>query len=95
MTTRPRWRFDLGPPIPGGNRERIGKWADFVYLRRGGVTHVRPFSGRSDYHRSVLCEREPGPFDDWLGTGSQVEIDQARRMPLCIECMNLARDRNA
>jgi hypothetical protein len=81
--------------IPGGNRERIGKWADFVYLRRGGVTHVQPFSGRSDYHRGVLCGMEPGLFGEWLGTGSQAEIDQARRMPLCVRCAELARDRNA
>jgi hypothetical protein len=81
--------------IPGGNRERIGKWADFVYLRSGGVTHVRPFSGRSDYHRGVLCGMEPRLFTDWLGTGSQAEIDQARRMPLCIRCTEFATDRNA
>lgn len=81
--------------IPGGNRERIGTWADFVYLRYGSVTHVRPFSGRSDYHRSVLCDREPTLFDDWLGTGNQTEIDKARRMPLCVRCMTLAEGRNA
>jgi hypothetical protein len=70
--------------IPGGNRERIGEWADFVYLRRGGVTHVQPFSGRSDYHRGVLC-----------GMELFRSIDQARRMPLCVRCAELARDRNA
>ena len=92
-----QFRFDPGPPIPGGNRDRIGRWADFVYLRHGGVTHVRPFSGRSDYHREVLCGREPSLFGDWdwLGTGSQAEIDKARRMPLCVRCMELARDRSA
>lgn len=80
---------------PGGNRERIGQWADFVYLRRGGVTHVRPFTQTIYNCRPVLCGREPGLFDDWRGTGNQTEIDQARRMPLCVWCMNLAEGRNA
>lgn len=75
---------------PTGNRERIGAWADFVYTRRGGVTHVLSFSRSSP---AVLCGRSPGLFDDWLGTGSQTEHDQARRMPLCVRCELLSRGR--
>lgn len=67
-------------PIPGGNRERIGKWADFVYLRCGGVTHVRPYTETAPYP-VTLCGREISWGESWLGTGSQAEYDRARRMP--------------
>lgn len=77
-----------------GNRERIGAWADFVYLRRGGVTHVRPFAETIYGNRvGVLCDREPGLFEDWLGTGNQSEHDRARSMPLCIRCMRMSEGR--
>jgi hypothetical protein len=79
-----------------GNRERIGAWADFVFARRGGVTHVLPFNAPLYGTRSggaVLCGRMPAVFDEWLGTGSQTEIDQARRMPLCIRCMERSEGR--
>jgi len=84
-------------PIPGGNRERIGRWADFVYLRRGGVTHVKPHveDSTTTAYPMVLCGRSPQLFDAWRGTGNQVEYDQARRMPLCVRCAERARDRNA
>lgn len=81
--------------LPTGNRERIGKWADFVYLRRGGVTHVQPFCPTIYNYRPVLCGRDLTYGDNWLGTGNQSERDKARRMPLCIRCMNLAEGRNA
>lgn len=87
--------IDPDPMVPGGNRERISKWADFVYTRRGGVTHVRAFTPTIYSDRPVLCGRELPWGEDWLGTGNQAEIDRARRMPLCIRCMNLSRDRNA
>lgn len=81
---------------PAGNRARIGAWADFVYTRRGGVTHVLPhlesvFQPRMS--SPVLCGRTPGLFDDWRGTGSQTEIDEARQMPLCIRCEALSQGR--
>lgn len=79
-----------------GNRERIGAWADFVYTYRGGVTHVLPHLGSIYGTRSsgaVLCGRMPSAFNDWLGTGNQTEHDQARRMPLCIRCMERAEGR--
>jgi hypothetical protein len=78
------------PPI--SNRERIGAWADFVYLRRGGVTHIKPFSEQAAYP-AVLCGRTPDLFEAWLGTGNQTERDKARRMPLCVPCMKLSRGR--
>lgn len=77
-----------------GNRDRIGKWADFVYLRRGGVTHVKPHINQAAYP-AALCGRELSWGEAWLGTGSQAEHDQARRMPLCIRCATLAENRNA
>jgi hypothetical protein len=85
------------PPIPGGNRERIGKWADFVYLRIGGVTHIKPHieDSTTTAYPTVLCGRSPRFLDAWRGTGSQTEYDQARRMPLCVRCTARARDRNA
>ena len=81
-------------PIPGGNRERIGRWADLVYHRRGGVTHVKPHVETAPYP-SVLCGRELSWGESWLGTGNQAEYDQARRMPLCVRCAEAARGRNA
>lgn len=78
------------------NRARIGAWADFVYTRRGGVTHVLPHLAPVFQLRMsspVLCGRTPGLFEDWWGTGSQAEIDQARRMPLCIRCEALSHER--
>lgn len=75
-----------------GNRTRISAWADFVYLRRGHVTHVLPFAIHPAYPTS-LCGRQPQLWCSWLGTGNQAEIDQARRMPLCIRCMNLSEGR--
>lgn len=78
--------------IKVGNRERIGAWADFVYLRRGGVTHVLPFAIHPSYP-TVLCGRELNWGEYWYGTGTQDEIDKARRMPLCIRCMNLSEGR--
>ena len=82
-------------PPAVGNRTRIGAWADFVYLRRGGVTHVLPFGAHTDVitYPSALCGRSPAWSCSWLGTGSQGEVDQARRMPLCIRCMNLSKGR--
>lgn len=93
----PRYRLDPGPSIPGGNRERIARWADFVYLPHGGVTHIKPHieDSMTTAYPTVLCGRSPQLFDAWRGTGSQDEIDQARRMPLCVRCMNLAEGRNA
>ena len=79
-----------------GNRARIGAWADFVRTRRGGVTHVLPFNLPVYGERmrgQVLCGRTPALFEDWLGTGSQAEIDQARRQPLCIRCAELSEGR--
>lgn len=80
-----------------GNRERIGQWADFVYLRRGGVTHIKPHveDSMTTAYPAVLCGRSPDFLEAWLGTGTQCEIEQAHRMPLCIRRMNLAKDRNA
>jgi len=75
-----------------GNRIRIAAWADFVYLRRGGVTHVLPWINRPAYP-DALCGRELKWGESWLGTGNQTEIDKARRMPLCIRCMNLSQGR--
>lgn len=85
------------PPIPGGNRDRIGEWADFVYLRHSGVTHIKPHIEDSvtTAYPTVLCGRSPRFLDAWRGTGSQTEYDQARRMPLCVRCAERARDRNA
>lgn len=85
------------PPIPGGNRERIGKWADFVYSFYGQVTHIKPHieDSMTTAYPTVLCGRSPQLFDAWRGTGSQAEYDQARRMPLCVRCAELAKDRNA
>lgn len=77
-----------------GNRERIGGWADFVYHRRGGVTHVLPWINRPVYP-SALCGRELSWGEAWLGTGNQAEIDRARRLPLCIRCMEAAEGRAA
>lgn len=79
------------PPAPG-EYARIGAWADFVYLRRGGITHVLPWGLRPAYPTS-LCGRQPELWGSWLGTGSQDEIDQARRMPLCLRCMTLTEGR--
>lgn len=92
-----KYRFDLGPVVSGGNRERISKWADFVYLLHGEVTHVKPFieDSMTTAYPTVLCGRSPQLFDAWRGTGSQDEIDRARRMPLCTRCMTLAEGRNA
>lgn len=86
------WFDGKCPVIPGGNRERIGAWADFVYLRRGGVTHILPWAIQPAYP-TVLCGRSPELFESWLGTGSQAEYDKARRMPLCIRCMNMSEGR--
>jgi hypothetical protein len=77
-----------------GNRECIGRWADFVYLPHGGVTHIKPYIEDKPYP-TVLCGRSPELFDVWRGTGSQREYDKARRMPLCVRCMTLAAGRNA
>lgn len=74
------------------NRERIGEWASFVYLPHGGVTHVLAHSTQD--RGTALCGRWPGPFRCWFGTGSQTEHDRARRMPLCIRCMEASRDRS-
>lgn len=91
-----RYRLDPGPPIQGGNRERIGRWADFVYLRCGEVTHIKPHTEDSvtTAYPTVLCGRSPDFMEAWLGTGSQIEHDHARRMPLCKRCEELSRDRN-
>lgn len=82
-----------GTDDPDGNRARIGNWADFVYTRRGGVTHVLPFAMHAAYP-TVLCGRELQWGEYWLGTGTQDEIDKARRMPLCIRCMRRSEGRN-
>jgi hypothetical protein len=80
-----------------GNRARIGAWADFVYSRRGGVTHVLPHleAGLAAPRMSspVLCGRTPALFEEWHGTGNQPEHDQARRMPLCLRCELASRGR--
>jgi hypothetical protein len=77
------------------NRERIGVWADFVYLRQGKVAHVLVFGSYKPgvSYPSAQCGRSPNLFDSWYGTGSQTEIDKARRMPLCIRCMDLSKGR--
>lgn len=95
----PYWEMKLDELFSrrSGNRQRIGGWADLVYLRRGGVTHVLPFSvpvyGTRMSSGSALCDRSPGLFEEWLGTGSQSETDKARCMPLCIRCMQMSRGR--
>lgn len=72
------------------DHDRIAQWADFVHTRRGRVAHVRPHLSP----RAVLCGRLPMLFDnEWYGTGSQDEIERARRLRLCSQCKLLSAGR--
>lgn len=93
--TRPRRTSELRrkrSPTVGSEEERIGEWADFVYLRRGRVTHVKPHT-ETAAHPRVLCGRSPAWGGAWLGTGNHTEHDQARRMPLCARCTKTSGNR--
>lgn len=76
------------------DRERVGKWADFVYYRCGAVAHIKLHTEVATYSWA-LCGRSPKWTESWLGTGNQTEYDNARAMPLCVRCALLAETRNA
>lgn len=63
----------------------LNEWADVVYLPRGSVAHVKPFTEQAAYP-AALCGRTPDLFSAWLGTGTQTERDQAASLPLCKRC---------
>lgn len=76
------------------DRERIEKWADFVYCRHGKVAHIKLHTEVATYPWA-LCGRSPQWTESWLGTGNQTECDTARGMPLCARCRDLADNRDA
>lgn len=56
---------------------------DRRYTRGGRVAHlvrVEAAQGRA------LCRRQPDGFEDWRGTGDQVEYERAAALPLCRRC---------
>lgn len=78
------------------DRERIGKWADLVYLRYGRVVHVLPFDQAQGFRLScgpALCGRRPDLR--WLGRGSYSEMERAHALRICLTCSHLAERRRA
>lgn len=64
-------------------RRTLGDWADLVYdPEHFEVAHIRPFG----QHFS-LCGGTPLGLDGWWGTGDMNEIEAARNMPRCPECV--------
>lgn len=57
-----------------------------VYIRRGTRAHWMSPLESPNHSGGVLCSLLPKWPDEWLGTGSQNEIEHATSMPLCKVC---------
>lgn len=55
----------------------------FVYLRNSKIKHVIPNDGSF----TALCRIIPDLWNTWLGTGSQREIDKAKTLRICKNCI--------
>ena len=63
---------------------QLSDWADWMYLPDHVIAHIVPFS-----QKYSLCGASPlDVFAVWWGTGCWDEIEKARNLPRCTECLD-------
>jgi hypothetical protein len=57
-----------------------------VYTRAGKKAHLLQLFQTPNGNGSALCGTAPAWFEEWRGTGTQVETELAASLPLCRYC---------